>query len=160
MGGLARTFGGASAFHSHSGGGFGSGFGGFDKEVVYDPICDEWRGVTMQQCPIAFNFRLYEPLCKAGTWWRTLSTRTVRMWVIKPFGGSYMPCEDTVHFACPVLGRSCPSWLRGSVMVHHPSPGLVTMAIVVTIMAIVATVMAIGVTTMGSMVILELEISG
>ena len=62
-GSLQRTFG-ASALHSHSGGGFGSGFGGFDKEVIYDPICDEWRAVTMHECPIAFNFPLYEPLCK------------------------------------------------------------------------------------------------
>merc|ERR1712002_418902 len=108
---------GASALHS--GGGFGSGFGGFDKEVIYDPICDEWRGVTINECPIAFNFRLYEPLCNAGTWWGKLRTRTEGVWFIKPFGNGLNYCENTAHFACPILGRSCPSWLRGS---SHGTP--------------------------------------
>merc|ERR1712179_699998 len=41
---LERGFPGASSAAFNSGGGFGSGFGGSRKGVVYDPICRKWMG--------------------------------------------------------------------------------------------------------------------
>ena len=146
---LARGFSGASAFNS--GGGFGSGFGGSRKGLVYDPICRNWMAVTMSECPIAFYFDPYESLCNrdTGTWWRHLSREfqdhqarllpwdrqhrnpylTKPLYFINRFGSGTTFCANTVHFACPVLGRTCPTpptlppWFRGNPGIPGHNPG-------------------------------------
>ena len=146
-GSLARGFSGASSAFI-SGGGFGSGFGGSRKGVVYDPICRKWTGVTLSECPIAFNFDPYESLCNrdTGTWWSYLSRKfqddqarlppwerhhrnpylTKPLYFINRFGSGTNFCANTVHFACPVLGNTCPPpptrppWFLGGIPGHNP----------------------------------------
>jgi len=146
---LARGFSGTSAFQS--GGGFGSGFGGSSKGIVYDPYCNKWMGVTLSECPIAFYFDPYESLCKVGTgsWWSYLSREfqnnqarlppwerqhrnpylTKPLYFINRLGSGTNFCANTVHFACPVLGNTCPPpptrppWFLGNPGIPGHNPG-------------------------------------
>ena len=56
---LNRNFPGAAlqSGGNHHGGVFGAG-------IIYDPECRKWLSVDLADCPIAFNFPLYEDLCK------------------------------------------------------------------------------------------------
>merc|ERR1711942_88953 len=117
-GDMNRNFPGA-ALHSdgnHHGGWFGAG-------IIYDPECRKWLSVDLADCPIAFNFPLYEDLCNARKWWWSLGTQTKRVAVLEASGRWTDTCEYTFYEACPILGSSCP-WLRGTGGGHGSAHGV------------------------------------
>merc|ERR1711862_422422 len=85
-GDMHRNFPGA-ALHSdgnHHGGWFGAG-------IIYDPECRKWLSVDLADCPIAFNFPLFEDLCNARKWWWSLGTQTKRVAVLDASGDGQIP---------------------------------------------------------------------
>merc|ERR1711862_495406 len=116
-GDMHRNFPGAAL---HSGGNYHAGL--FGAGIIYDPECRKWLSVDLADCPIAFNFPLYEDLCNARKWWWSLGTRTKRVAILNASGSWTDTCEYTFYEACPILGRSCP-WLRGTGSAHGVGHG-------------------------------------
>merc|ERR1711862_93991 len=117
-GDMNRNFPGAAlqSGGNHHGGGYGAG-------IIYDPECRKWLSVDLADCPIAFNYPLYEPLCNARKWWWSLGTQTKRVAVLNASGRWTDTCEYTFYEACPILGSSCP-WLRGTGGGHGSAHGV------------------------------------
>merc|ERR1711982_265496 len=84
--GMNRNFPGAAlqSGGNHHGGGYGAG-------IIYDPECRKWLSVDLADCPIAFNYPLYEDLCNARKWWWSLGTQTKRVAVLDASGDGQIP---------------------------------------------------------------------
>merc|ERR1711942_497246 len=65
-----RQFGSIGSFGSPSPSFSGSSSWGF--RVIYDMKCNQAKLVTRQDCPIAFNLRRFDSLCRNDAWTRGL----------------------------------------------------------------------------------------